>query len=106
MENFKISVVVPAYNESENIVPLTDKLIDILSRYPDYEIIFVDDGSRDSTVDVIERVRANNNKIHYISFPETLVINMLYVPELIMQQGIVLFPWMPIYNIRRQLFLK
>jgi dolichol-phosphate mannosyltransferase len=43
-----VSVVVPVYNEEENVAILQRELIDALSGL-DYEIIFVDDGSRDET---------------------------------------------------------
>jgi glycosyltransferase involved in cell wall biosynthesis len=44
-----VSVVVPLYNEEENVALLQRELTDALSGL-DYEIIFVDDGSRDETV--------------------------------------------------------
>jgi len=44
-----VSVVVPLYNEEENVAILQRELTDALSGL-DYEIIFVDDGSRDETV--------------------------------------------------------
>lgn len=48
-----VSVVVPAYNEEGNIVLLHERLVDVLnacSLVDSYEIIFVDDGSRDGTL--------------------------------------------------------
>jgi dolichol-phosphate mannosyltransferase len=45
----KVSVVVPLYNEEENVSILQRELTDALTGL-DYEIIFVDDGSRDETV--------------------------------------------------------
>lgn len=43
----RVSVVVPAYNEAENIVPLVQELAQVLPR--DYEVVIVDDGSTDAT---------------------------------------------------------
>ena len=45
----KLSLVVSVYNEEENVVPLAEKIADSLEG-SDYEVIFVDDGSRDQTV--------------------------------------------------------
>ena len=68
MKKFKISVVVPAYNESENISPLLERLLPVLQKYSDYEVIFVDDGSQDNSLELLEKWHKENDKIHYISF--------------------------------------
>ncbi len=47
----KISVVVPVYNETGNISPLLQEISDVLKGRYEYEIIFVNDGSTDSTGD-------------------------------------------------------
>lgn len=48
-----LSVVIPVYNEEENVEMLSDKVEKALSAYP-YELILVDDGSRDNTVKKIK----------------------------------------------------
>ncbi len=48
-----ISVIIPTYNEKDNIVPLLEKLNSTLSGYK-YEVIFVDDNSRDGTIALVE----------------------------------------------------
>ena len=45
---FEISVIIPTYNESENIIGLIDEVQSQLEGY-DYEIIVVDDNSPDGT---------------------------------------------------------
>lgn len=45
----KVSVVVPVYNEQDNILPLAGELQRVQAAVPDLEILFVDDGSRDGT---------------------------------------------------------
>lgn len=53
-----ISIVFPAYNEEENIIPLLNATIPILqSITKDFEIIFVDDGSRDKTSQILEQLK-------------------------------------------------
>lgn len=67
MKDFKVSVVVPAYNEEGNIARLADELTNVLKQYNSYEIIFVNDGSIDKTLDAVKKLRIRNNNIHYIS---------------------------------------
>ena len=45
-DNFKISVIVPTMNEEGNIELLIKKVISVLEKYPQYELLFVDDGSQ------------------------------------------------------------
>jgi glycosyltransferase involved in cell wall biosynthesis len=49
MTEAKVSVVIPAFNESENIGDLVQT---ILQRYPDFEVVVIDDGSQDNTAEV------------------------------------------------------
>jgi polyisoprenyl-phosphate glycosyltransferase len=65
--NFKVSVVIPAFNEEGNISPLTGKLETVLNVYDDYEIIFVDDGSKDGTLEILKKLREKNDRVHFIS---------------------------------------
>lgn len=65
--NFKVSVIIPVYNEEGCISLLAEKVIEILSNYSDYEIIFVDDGSSDRTLFIIKELHVENTKIQYLS---------------------------------------
>jgi dolichol-phosphate mannosyltransferase len=66
-KNVTVSVVIPAYNEEGNIERLTGKVVEIVKNYYDYEILFIDDGSEDSTLEILKKLAAQNQKIHYIS---------------------------------------
>lgn len=68
MKNFKVSIVLPAFNEQENLPVLVDKLVPILKKYSDYEIILVNDGSTDETFAVMKKLHQQNPQIHYLSF--------------------------------------
>lgn len=66
--SFKVSVIVPVYNEAGCLEDLTQKLLRILSEYSDFEILFVDDGSRDESLNIIKSLQASNRRIRYLSF--------------------------------------
>ena len=55
----KISVVIPTYNEVGNISEIFSVLSGILNNLcmHDYEIIFVNDGSKDKTLEILEQVK-------------------------------------------------
>jgi glycosyltransferase involved in cell wall biosynthesis len=64
-----ISVVVPVYNEQDNLEPLTRELTEVLADINrPYEIIFVDDGSTDASPRKIEEVRQRHAGIREIRF--------------------------------------
>ncbi len=60
-----ISVVVPAYNEAENLPLLASQLGDVLP-HGAWELIIVDDGSSDETAEVAKRLHDKNPHIHYV----------------------------------------
>lgn len=65
----EISVVIPAYNEEQSIIPLVRSILKVLNRITNhYEIIFVDDGSTDSTFNLIKSIHRKNRKIKVIKF--------------------------------------
>lgn len=65
--SFKVSIVIPAFNEEGNIRHLCDELQKVLSAYADHELLFVDDGSRDGTLKLLQQLHAENKRIRYIS---------------------------------------
>lgn len=55
-----ISIVIPVYNEEENILPLHERLLNVLhSLNEDYEIIYVDDGSKDNSLNLLKNLKGN-----------------------------------------------
>lgn len=67
MENFILSVIVPVYNEENNISPLLKRLVPSIKKCQ-YEIIFVNDGSSDKTDETIKKQIEKNKNIKLISF--------------------------------------
>lgn len=69
MNGLEISVVVPAFNEEENVFALYERLNAALERIsPNHEIVFVDDGSKDATVEKILKLRKADERVKLVSF--------------------------------------
>lgn len=65
----EISVVVPVYNEEENIRPLYDRLSETLKALGlSYEIIMVDDGSSDRSAEIISELNKKDGRVKLLSF--------------------------------------
>jgi len=65
----KLSVIVPVYNESANIGPLCERLFPVLNRIGlTWEVVFIDDGSRDDTLEVIRALSRKEPRIGAVSF--------------------------------------
>lgn len=67
----KISIVVPCYNEEESL-PLfykaVDKITDKMKKKATFEFVFVNDGSRDKTLEILRDLAKKDNRVRYISF--------------------------------------
>lgn len=61
----KLSVVITVFNEEENIRPLFDQLVAALEGI-DYELIYVDDGSRDDTLAELQKIR--HERLRFLEF--------------------------------------
>ncbi len=65
----KISIIVPSYNESSNLLKLHDQLISVINQIDNYEwsIIYINDGSSDDSIAVLEQI-AKDEKVKVIDF--------------------------------------
>lgn len=66
----KITIIIPAYNEEESLPFLykrLQKLIDSIENY-EFEILFVNDGSKDNTYNMLKELRQYDNRISYVNF--------------------------------------
>ncbi len=69
MENLSLSVVIPAYNEADNVMPLVEQLRPALADFPgSIEILFVDDGSTDSTLERLKEAQKSEARIRIAHF--------------------------------------
>jgi glycosyltransferase involved in cell wall biosynthesis len=65
----KVSVVIPLLNEEESLRILYNDIKKAISPYSfDYEIVFIDDGSTDNSLNIIRDLSRRDNKVHYFSF--------------------------------------
>jgi dolichol-phosphate mannosyltransferase len=66
--DFKVSVIVPVFNEEGCLLTLVSRVVMVIEKYSDYEILFIDDGSRDNTLTILRKLHAGNKKINFLSF--------------------------------------
>ena len=66
----KISIIIPAYNEQESLPLLYDRMEKLMNDMQNYEfeILFVNDGSKDKTLEIIKDMRQKDNRICYVDF--------------------------------------
>ena len=67
---FTVVVLIPLYNEEKNAAVIIELISRVFATVPNaaYKILFVDDGSKDGTLTVIQQLAAENEKVAYISF--------------------------------------
>ena len=67
-----LSVIVPCYNEEENVAPFYEELIQHVSfmagKNMEMEIFYIDDGSHDRTADEVKKLRERDSRVHLVSF--------------------------------------
>lgn len=65
-----ISLVVPCYNEEQSLPYFWKETAAVMHQmdYLDFEVIFVDDGSRDKTLEVLRSLAASDSRVKYLSF--------------------------------------
>ena len=61
----KVSIVVPVYYNEDNLIPLytdlKEKIIDTINY--EYEIVFVNDGSKDKSFEVMQQIREKDSNV-------------------------------------------
>lgn len=66
----KISIIIPAYNEEESLPMLRDRIEKLMNSMENYEfeILFVNDGSKDRTIEIIKKMREEDTRFNYVDF--------------------------------------
>ena len=65
-----VSIIIPAYNEEESLPLLFKRVTALIDSMKDYEfeVLFVNDGSRDRTLEIIKEQRAKDKRYGYVTF--------------------------------------
>lgn len=65
----KVSILVPCYNEEQSLPLLYPELLSLMQSQPSYEweVLFVNDGSKDNTLEIIKNLRANDKRMNYVN---------------------------------------
>ena len=66
----KITILIPAYNEEESLGALYERISKIMNSMTNYEfeLLFVNDGSKDKTLSMIKELRAYDSRVCYVDF--------------------------------------
>jgi dolichol-phosphate mannosyltransferase len=68
-----LSIVIPMFNEAENVEATLNRVEEALASFKGtYEIIAVNDGSLDNTLEILERMQSQNEKIKVVSYPKNI----------------------------------
>ena len=64
-----VTILIPAYNEEEALPILYERLVKLMDSLPQYnfELLFVNDGSRDKTLDILKEMRKSDSRICYVN---------------------------------------
>ncbi len=69
MNNPQLSIVLPIYNEAESLPYLLDELVPALENIgQSFEIICIDDGSRDGSFEALKKLRAQDQRVRIVQF--------------------------------------
>lgn len=87
----KVSVLIPCYNEEASLPMLYTELVKVMDscKSYDWEILFINDGSRDNTLSIIKNLRKMILEYLMLIYQEILEKKTLCLPVSIMLQVIV-----------------
>lgn len=67
MKDVNVSIVIPVYNEEENVQRLYEELISVLKEKLSFELIFVDDGSTDNSLSILKKITEKDKRIKVVT---------------------------------------
>ncbi len=67
LSNPRVDILVPAYNEEVNIIKTLNNLLQ--TDYPNFRILFIDDGSKDNTYNLVQSTFSNHEKVRVLTKP-------------------------------------
>ena len=80
-DNFKLSIIIPCYNEKNTIELILEKILQSLNDYKifNYEIIIVDDYSKDGTIKILENLKDKGKIKIYFHIVHTPLVQIFEV---------------------------
>ncbi|MEE2754211.1 MAG: glycosyltransferase family 2 protein [Candidatus Latescibacterota bacterium] len=68
-QSLNLSIVIPLFNEEESLRPLFGRIEDVMTNLDlSYEVVFVDDGSKDGSIDVLKELQKRSESVRVIQF--------------------------------------
>lgn len=85
----KITILVPAYNEEDALPKLYERVSKVMNDMNDYEfeLLFVNDGSKDRTIELIKELRKNDKRVSYVDFSRNFGKEIAMIAGLDYTQG-------------------
>ena len=75
----KALVVIPTYNEAENIVRLINEILSLKVRDVDFDVLVIDDNSADGTANLVNGLRNKNDNVFIIERPGKMGLGTAYI---------------------------
>lgn len=87
-----ISVIVPCYNEEQSLADFMRELNKMMVRMQevDFEVLLINDGSKDNTLNIMKEMAEQDNRIIYFSFSKILEKRLQFMLACRMQEEIIL----------------
>ncbi len=85
----KITIIVPSYNEEEALPHLYERLNNMMNKLTQYEfeVLFINDGSKDKTLELIKEMRSKDRRISYVNFSRNFGKEIAMIAGLDYAQG-------------------
>lgn len=101
MKRELISLVIPCYNEEDAIPLFYDAIKKQIKKmdYVDFELIFINDGSKDKTLEIIRELSRKDKVVRYVSFSRNFGKEAAMYAGFKNSKEIMLLLWMLIYKI-------
>lgn len=96
-----LSIIIPSYNEEGNVAKCASVVSKLLSENGiDYELVFVNDGSKDRTWDIISNLARNDEHIVGVNFQEISARRAQFSQDLKLQRVTLAYCWTVICSSR------
>lgn len=98
----KLSLIVPCYNEEQNVEAFYARCQEVFPT-DQYEVVFVNDGSKDGTYKKLQKLHEEHDNILVVNFSRNFEKNLPFMQVCIMPVEVTFLSLMPIYSRIRRL---